>query len=100
MCSCQDFILRTMLDLTAAGRIPFRAGDLYSLVRECDGPCKALTVRAYVHAGHLELADGTVIHTKRVARGQFLLSCPDAALRALAGVAPEWQPLLPVLSPD
>lgn len=98
MRSCQDFILRAMLDLTAAGRTPLRAGDLYGLVREWDGPCKELTVRAYVYAGRLELADGTVIYTTRVARGQFLLSCPDAALRALAGVAPEWQPLLgPVL---
>ncbi|MHA0043960.1 hypothetical protein [Deinococcus sp. PEB2-63] len=99
MRSCQDFIVRAMLDLTSAGHVPFSAADVYPLLRAWGAPCKELTVRAYVYAARLELSDGTPVRTERVARGRFRLTDPAQASAALLSAAPEWTPLLTSASP-
>lgn len=97
MRSCQDFIVRAMLDLTSTGHVPFGAADVYPLLRAWGVPCKELTVRAYVYATRLDLSDGTPVRTERVARGRFRLTDPGQASVALLAAVPEWAAVLPTV---
>ena len=83
-----------MLELTATSEVPFRAADVYRLMRSWNAPGTEMTVRAYVYAGTLEFMGGRMVAVTRVGRGLFQLGNPAEARRTLLQNVPEWAELL------